>query len=716
LKTVDRKFSRAALCAVVSLGLWISVAWALGDEAGSPLAASGGSPPRPCEFPDGTAAAGAPDDLFVCDLRSGDYAVIGNGSGSGGTSLSADGRYEAFESAAPDLVAGDGNGAADIFLKERAAGAVRRISVAPDGTEANGDSSAPALSGHGSFVAFRSAASNLAPGDDNGRADIFIHDPALGRTARIGYALGEPPYGKMGILPAYTDDGAFLAVRRDGLDQLAAWLRDHPAAPETSAAPADSGLQPLAAAPALLAAAAGEADIGVVLEANTDDDSPARVGQNLYYVFWIANAGPSKATNVTVVLKPGSATVVRIPPECSVIGQEVHCAYGTLEADYPPPWGYITVHPTSIGTLTGSASVSATETDPNPDNDSATVTKDIQAALADLAVSVIAPPGPARVGVDLIYSLTVVNKGPSEATNATFTDTLGDVVVKELAPGCSRTADKITCNLGTVPVQNSSQPIAFAIVRPNTAGILVNSATVSTPVTESDTGNNSASINTPVAPASADLQAALSVPAGTVRVGDILVYSFSVTNAGPSAAANPSFTLDLGNVASVGIPQGCAQTGNQVKCSIGPLDAGGTWQRTLGVQPKVAGNLTATAAAIPTTAPAEADPVPANNAVSVTKAIDPASAVLNVTLAAADDTVRVGDWARFGLKVTNSGPSVATNVILSGTVSGPAGELSVPPGCTASGIRSSAPPGPSAWAAAPRTTSTLWLAPPPPER
>ena len=77
---------------------------------------------------------------------------------SAAASISADGRWVAFESAATDLVAGDTNGVVDIFLFDRTSGSIRRVSrsaVTADG-QAAARSVMPALSGDGRWLAFRS--------------------------------------------------------------------------------------------------------------------------------------------------------------------------------------------------------------------------------------------------------------------------------------------------------------------------------------------------------------------------------------------------------------------------------------------------------------------------------------------------------------------------------------------------------------------------------
>jgi Tol biopolymer transport system component len=123
-------------------------------------------------------------DVFVHDRQTGltnRVSVDDSGGQSDGASfrpsLSGDGRYVAYSSEAANLVSGDTNGAADVFLFDRRSGATRRMSVAGGGAEGNGDSERPALSGSGRLAIFESDASNLVSGDTNQFTDVFVHDP-----------------------------------------------------------------------------------------------------------------------------------------------------------------------------------------------------------------------------------------------------------------------------------------------------------------------------------------------------------------------------------------------------------------------------------------------------------------------------------------------------------------------------------------------------------
>ncbi|MFG1339985.1 VCBS domain-containing protein [Xanthobacter autotrophicus] len=133
------------------------------------------------------------DDIFVKDLTSGSITrvstdaagVEGNNSSSGRIVFSPDGTKVAFVSYASNLVQGDTNITADVFVKDLTTGSIIRVSTDASGAQANNDSSEPVFSPDGTKVAFRSSASNLVPGDTNARADIFVKDLTTGSITRV---------------------------------------------------------------------------------------------------------------------------------------------------------------------------------------------------------------------------------------------------------------------------------------------------------------------------------------------------------------------------------------------------------------------------------------------------------------------------------------------------------------------------------------------------
>jgi hypothetical protein len=109
-------------------------------------------------------------------------------------SVSADGKMVAFSSLASNLVSGDTNVKQDIFVKNMETGALKRISVNNSGTQGNGDSQNPSISGDGNFVAFESTASNLVDNDANGNLDVFVYDLQTDtiQCASVRYTDGLP--------------------------------------------------------------------------------------------------------------------------------------------------------------------------------------------------------------------------------------------------------------------------------------------------------------------------------------------------------------------------------------------------------------------------------------------------------------------------------------------------------------------------------------------
>jgi Tol biopolymer transport system component len=127
--------------------------------------------------------------------------------------VSADGRYVAFVSEATNLVAGDANGVQDVFVRDRQQATTERVSVGSGGTEGNGESVEPAISADGRFVAFKSYAPNLVTGDTNGYQDVFIRDRQLGTTQLVSVAPGGAQADGSSYTPAISADARFVAFR-----------------------------------------------------------------------------------------------------------------------------------------------------------------------------------------------------------------------------------------------------------------------------------------------------------------------------------------------------------------------------------------------------------------------------------------------------------------------------------------------------------------------
>jgi len=134
-----------------------------------------------------------------------------NDNTSGNPSISANGRFVVFESGANNLVDDDTNNQSDIFIHDRETGQTTLISRNTNGTQGNMSSSSPSVSADGRFVAFQSEADNLISIDANFDSDVFLHNLQTGQTSLISrHSNGTQGYlGSFG--PSISADGRSLA-------------------------------------------------------------------------------------------------------------------------------------------------------------------------------------------------------------------------------------------------------------------------------------------------------------------------------------------------------------------------------------------------------------------------------------------------------------------------------------------------------------------------
>jgi Tol biopolymer transport system component len=154
----------------------------------------------------------------VTELVSVDSAGVQSNDDSFLASISADGRYVAFVSSAGDLVAGDTNGAFDVFVHDRVTGATERASVASNGAQADFDSDSCAISADGRFVVFSSSATNLVPGDMNDEYDVFLRDRQNGITECISVDAAGLPGNAFSADASISGDARFVVFPSNASD------------------------------------------------------------------------------------------------------------------------------------------------------------------------------------------------------------------------------------------------------------------------------------------------------------------------------------------------------------------------------------------------------------------------------------------------------------------------------------------------------------------
>ncbi len=265
----------------------------------------------------------SPKDLFVHDrvthkttrVNISSSGVQANGGVDETFSLSADGRYVAFSSGASNLVPGDTNRQGDIFIHDRTAHQTTRVSVGINGTQSNANSGYPSITPDGRYVAFVSFASNLIVGDTYGN-DIFVYDRLTKKTTLSSVdSNGAKGYGSDG-LPSINSDGRTIAFPSDA--KLVAGDSNN----AIDVFVRDSQLDTV-----------HHADLKIT---TTIKPVSLKLNSNGAFTYTITNNGPDAVNNVSVLhlITSGGTTVSLIPSQgsCSLSAIETVCSLGKLLA------------------------------------------------------------------------------------------------------------------------------------------------------------------------------------------------------------------------------------------------------------------------------------------------------------------------------------------------------------------------------------------------
>jgi len=125
--------------------------------------------------------------------------------------ISGNGLIVLFSSAATNLVAGDTNGTTDIFAFNTTTRTLQLVSGAPGGSAANGSAFNYSISADGRYVAFQSSATNLVSNDSNGATDIFLRDLVSGTTTLISRNCTSGASGSgSSTSPTISADGRYI--------------------------------------------------------------------------------------------------------------------------------------------------------------------------------------------------------------------------------------------------------------------------------------------------------------------------------------------------------------------------------------------------------------------------------------------------------------------------------------------------------------------------
>lgn len=396
----------------------------------------------------------------------------------------------------------------------------------------------------------------------------------------------------------------------------------------------------------------------------TVDNTTPCIGDTIKYIITVTNAGPDTAENVSVTdtwsnyLNIISATptqgIFNATTHIWTIGSLTHGASVTLT---------IFANALQTGLINNTAIVTSTINDPHTEDNNSTATVDVQPCI-DLAVTKDVDNTTPKVGQNVVYTITVTNNGPNNATGVKLVDFLplnGLIFVSATNGGVWDPAQKtITWNVGDLAV---NQTVVFYVTATvNQTGNLTNTAIAAGNERDHDETNNEDTVTINGDP-SADLK--LTKESSTVMPnnGDIVQYTIKLRNNGPNDAYNVIVTDPW--------PNGLQYIVGSYVASQGTFDeATGIWnvgflphnvQVTLEFLAKVTqtGFITNIATANSTTY----DPMPQDNTDSVTLDVQP-SADLAVTKTVNNPTPNVGDNVNFTITVTNNGPDNATGVVM----------------------------------------------------
>jgi uncharacterized repeat protein (TIGR01451 family) len=299
--------------------------------------------------------------------------------------------------------------------------------------------------------------------------------------------------------------------------------------------------------------APASADLSIT---NSDGAATAVPGGTVTYSIQAANAGPNAVTNATVT-DAFPATLSSCHWTCSGAASGTCAASGSgniSDSTVNLPVGAsvtysatCSIAASATGTLTNTASISSSTSDPATGNNSAS-DSDTLTPQADLSISNNDGVASVTAGGTTTYTLVAGNNGPGNVSGATVTDTFPSSLTCTWT--CSASSGSACPASGSGNISSSVNLLnggsatfsASCAVSAAATGTITNNASISAPngVTDPATGNNSATDNDSVGVAASPPSLSLTDSVEFVRVGDVVNYIIHVTN--PGASISPTIT------------------------------------------------------------------------------------------------------------------------------------------------------------------------------
>ena len=418
------------------------------------------------------------------------------------------------------------------------------------------------------------------------------------------------------------------------------------------------------------------ADLAVT---KTLDTAPLVAGLPVTFTVTATNAGPQVGTGVTVVdaVPAGltNVTATSAGATCTVT-TTITCAVPDMAVGQTVPIQITGIVQPSLNpgsSLTNTASITGTRTDPNLANNTATVIGTVSTST-DVSIEKTFTPADPVAGENITYELIAHNAGPSDARDVVISDPLdpGTTFISATSEQgtCGVESQILSCTVGTLPPGATVITTVVVQIAAGATAVVQNTASVTTSTTDTDPTNNvsSTSFQPDII---ADLAVAKTVSDAEVSAGSAVDFTLAVSNLGTSDAANVLLTDTLPAgfaVTSIDAPAGAScdeSTGSLVQCTWDSFPVGGPASvvvHTVVAADAPAGTVTNTASVA---SPAD-DPNTANNSSSAEVEVVQ-SADLSIQKSA-PTTGEPGSEFTYTLTVTNDGPSTARGATLTDVV------------------------------------------------
>lgn len=353
----------------------------------------------------------------------------------------------------------------------------------------------------------------------------------------------------------------------------------------------------------------------------TDSADPIDDGDQITYTLRVQNLGPDQAQDVFVDDQlPSGASLLAVSGCPQFNGATCH--WGNIEPGGTREYSITVLVGQGVsGVLSNTAcahQLLGPQLDPNPGNDCDTEETTINPGGADLSIRKTDSADPVVPGAEFDYIIEVLNRGPDDASNVSVSDPLS-AKVAFVATTCAG-GSGADCVIGDLAAGAVFEYRVTVAVNADASGIIRNTATVNADDFDPDTDNNRSLANTTIQQAeeSADLVISKSVsPAGMVDAGSELVYTITVSNAGPGTATSVVATDDL----PAGVSLVSSSCSGGLNCALGTLEPGMAsepWTITVVVDEGAGPTLTNSAHV----SSATADPNPANNSAAASNTVN----------------------------------------------------------------------------------------------